>query len=330
MTAVARQPGFVRADFSIASSAAPWLALHLHAVAPQEPVARAVLLLHGATLPSFIFDMRLPGCSVQERLAAAGWATYALDARGFGRSSRPTPGEAGCPEDVPFGRAHEAAADVVDALRYLRDARGHAQLALMGFSWGTILAACVAARHAELIDRLVLCAPIHACHNEAWLQRLRDPHDPSRLSTQFGAYRWTAGEALQARWDGDIPIADKSAWRDPAVLEAVLAAALASDPLSHTRKPPGFRAPAGPADDLMHAFSGRSLFDAARIRTPVLLVRGEGDTTATDEDARGLLDRLASDEKQYSIVAAGSHFQCLERSMPALLAACTRFLSSAR
>ena len=107
---------------------------------PSEPSPRAVLLLHGATLASYVFDLPVPGYSLQERLAAAGWASYALDVRGYGRSSRPVPGDPGCPADRPFSTAAESVADVADAVRFLRHDRRHAEVVLVGYSWGTILA----------------------------------------------------------------------------------------------------------------------------------------------------------------------------------------------
>jgi alpha-beta hydrolase superfamily lysophospholipase len=308
------------------SSVAPWLSLNLRAVLPARTSRRAVLVLHGATLSGFLFDIPAAGRSFQERLAARGWASYALDARGFGGSTRPAPGQPGCPDDRPFGAAAAVIDDIADAVRYLRDVRGHAEVMLIGFSWGALCAGRFAARDGAAIDKLVLNAPIHGTRNDEWLLRLSDPADATRLNPAFGAYRWTTAASLQARWDSDIAVADKTQWREPEALHAVLEGALADDPLSATRSPPAFRAPNGGFADLFEAFSGRPAFDASRIRVPTLLLRGEGDTTASDADSRQLLRALGCREKRYRIVPAGGHFQCLERSMPALLDACLQFL----
>lgn len=315
-----------RQHFSVRSSVEPWLTLRLHAVLPPHAAPRAVLLLHGATLAGFIFDVPVAGASLQERFAARGWASYALDARGFGSSTRPSPGAPECPADRPFGGAVAGIDDVADAVRYLRGTRGHAEVALIGFSWGSVCAGCVAAERGEIIDALVLCAPIHASRNAEWLRRLGDPADGSRLNPAFGAYRWTSAASLRARWDGDIPLADKTAWRDDEVLRNVIDRSLADDPLSATQAPRAFRSPNGSVADLFEAFSGRPVFAAGRIQVPTLLLRGEADTTASDADARQLLGRLACRRKDYRIVPAGSHFQCLERSMPAIVDASLAFL----
>lgn len=318
----------VKRSFSIKSSSAPWLALHLHGVTPAENAQRAVLLLHGATLSGYIFDPPAPAPSWQERLAARGWATYALDARGFGRSTRPVPGGPGCDENRPFAHAEDGVADVADVMRFLRAERGHAQVALVGFSWGTILAGCFLAAHPEAVSKLVLYAPIYAEPNPAWIEKLCDPRKPAAFNPAFGAYRWTTAEALRARWDADIPIADKEAWRAKEVLGAVLEGALACDPLSSNRAPPAFRAPSGPFADLFRAFTGRPIYDPSTIRAPALIVRGDADTTSTDADSQRLLRDLGSDVKRYRTIASGSHFAFFERSAPLLFEACEEFLET--
>lgn len=316
----------IRGRFCLPSRSAPWLTLALRAVAPAAGAKRAVLLLHGATLPGFLFDPRPPAPSLLSYLAGLGFAAYALDLRGFGDSTRPEAGTPRFDAARPFARAAECVADVADALRFLREERGHESVALMGFSWGTVVAGCFAAAHPGAASALVLYAPIHAEPNPGWMLLLRDPDDPSILSRAYGAYRWTTAQALRDRWDSDIPVPDKAAWRSDEVLAAALEGALASDPESGGRTPPAFRSPNGPFADIFEAFSGRPPYDAGAIREPVLIVRGEGDSTSTDTDARRLLGTLGSRAKAYRVIVRGSHFALLERSAPALYEACGEFL----
>ncbi len=309
---------FLRQSFMIGSSDARWLSLHLHAVAPSEGSPRAVLLLHGATLASYVFDLPVPGYSLQERLAAAGWASYALDARGFGRSSRPGPDDPGYPADRPFGTAAEGVADVADAVRFLRSERRHAEVALIGYSWGTILAGRFVNAYPDAVDRLVLFAPIYGAPNTRWIGRLG--------SVRLGAYRWTTAEQLQVRWDSEIPTPEKTAWRNNEVLTAVLETALASDPLSLTRTPPAFRSPTGCGVDLFRAFSGHAPYDAGSIEAPVLVIRGDSDTTSTEADSQLLLERLKSGDKRSIAIPSGTHFACFEHSAPLLFDTLLEFL----
>lgn len=318
----------VKREFSVRSSSVPWLTLNLHAVMPSEGAARAVLLLHGATLSGYVFDPPPPAPSWQERLAAHGWASYALDARGFGRSTRPAAGDPGFDDNRPFARAEECVADVADVVGFLRTERGHAHLAAVGFSWGTIVAGCLAAAQPDAIDKLVLYAPIYAESNPAWISRLCDPRRPDAFNPAFGAYRWTTAADLRARWDDDIPVAEKEAWRAESVLGAVIKGALDCDPLSSGTAPPAFRAPNGPFVDLFRAFTGHPVYDASAIRAPILIVRGDSDTTSTDADARRLMRDLGSRVKRYRTITPGSHFAFFERSGRRLFEACEEFLGA--
>lgn len=317
---------FVRKSFWIGSSHARWLSLHLHAVLPSERSPRAALLLHGATLASYVFDLPVPGYSLQERIAAAGWASYALDARGFGRSTRPAPGEPGCPVDRPFSNAAEGVADVADTVRFLyRDCR-HTEIALVGYSWGTILAGRFVTAYPDAVNRMILFAPIYGTPNARWIRQLGVPDCPADPGFGFGAYRWTTTEELQARWDSEIPTEEKMGWRANDVLTTVLEAALRSDPLSLTRAPRAFRSPSGCCVDLFRAFSGHTAFDAGSIQLPILLVRGDSDTTSTAADQQLLLERLKSRDKRSVTIPSGTHFACFERSAPSLFEALLAFL----
>jgi alpha-beta hydrolase superfamily lysophospholipase len=142
----------------------------------------------------------------------------------------------------------------------------------------------------------------------------------------FGAYRWTTAEELRARWDSEIPTEEKTAWRTDEVLTTVLEAALRSDPLSLAREPRAFRSPSGCCVDLFRVFSGHAAFDAGLIQVPVLLVRGDSDTTSTDVDSQLLLDRLKSRDKRSVTIRSGTHFACFERSAPLLFDALLAFL----
>ena len=319
-------PAFLRQSLRIGSSSAPWLALHLQAVIPSEPAPRAVLLLHGATLASYVFDLPIPGYSLQERLAAAGWASYALDVRGYGRSSRPVPGDPGCPADRPFSTAAESVADVADAVRFLRKNRRHAEVVLLGYSWGTILAGRFVSACPKAVSRMILFAPIYGTPNARWLSQLGAPRVSAQAGAGLSGYRWTTAEELQARWDSEIPSEDKSSWRANEVLNAVLQGALGSDPLASTRVPPAFRSPTGCGVDLSEAFSGHAAFDAGKIEVPVLLIRGDSDTTATAADSLRLLECLGSRDTHSITIPSGTHFACFEYCAPRLFDALLAFV----
>jgi alpha-beta hydrolase superfamily lysophospholipase len=118
---------------------------------PESPRA-AVLLVHGRTwsaLPNF--DLQVPGMnrSVMEGFAAAGYAAYALDLRGYGASARDATG---------WLTPERAAQDVRIALAWIRKANPgfEAAPALVGYSRGSSVALLLAQAHPEAISSLVL------------------------------------------------------------------------------------------------------------------------------------------------------------------------------
>lgn len=118
---------------------------------PESPRA-TVLLVHGRTwsaLPNF--DLQVPGTkrSVMEGFVAAGYATYALDLRGYGSSARDASG---------WLTPERAAEDVRLTLAWIRRAHPTVKVlpALVGYSRGSSVALLVAQAHPEAISSLVL------------------------------------------------------------------------------------------------------------------------------------------------------------------------------
>ncbi|WP_374668033.1 alpha/beta hydrolase [Ramlibacter sp.] len=280
------------------------LALHLRHAAPAGPARGTVLLVHGATLASGLWDIQVPGYSVLEALAAAGFSAWAVDIRGYARSARLQ-----APATAYAGR-EEAVRDIAAALAHARRHDQVEQAVLVGGSWGSITSALLASRDATGIAGLALMAPLHAAVNELWLADLADPADRSRMRTSLGATRFVNREQLLARWDREIPAGRHAARREAEVLEALLADALTCEPglAPHT-----FTVPNGTLHDLFEVFSGRPLYPAAALRMPVLLVRGEHDATSTHADAQRLFESIASPDKQYLQIGDAGHFVCAER-----------------
>lgn len=109
-----------------------------------------VLLLHGRTwsaLPDF--DLHAPGenLSLMDALAARGYATYALDQRGYGATPR---------DDDGWLTPDRAAADLAETLRWIRTREPGLPVHLLGWSQGSRVSQLLAQRYPELVDRLVL------------------------------------------------------------------------------------------------------------------------------------------------------------------------------
>ena len=293
----------------------------------RTAVVRPVLLVHGATFGAALFDLAVPGYSLMSEFARAGRPVYALDIRGYGHSLSGHVMDAAPQGNPPFARLTEAVQDVGAAIADIL-AREKADAAdLVGFSWGTIVAARYASEFPQHVARLALYAPLYGERNEAWLNRIGDPKDRTRIDPAIGAYRLITQADLVQRWDNDIGGADPQTRRDEGLPEALFAAFAALDPKSRARTPHAFRSPTGALADLVRVFNGQPLYDPARITMPVLLVRGADDTTSTDTDCSRLLADLGSKTKNYRVIAPGSHFLCLEKNRAELHQCLNDFLA---
>lgn len=294
-----------RTEHRIPASDDAGLGLCLRHAAPAGGAVRGTLLLvHGATLASGLWDIAVPGYSMLDVLAASGFSAWAVDVRGYARSDR-----LAAPVAVYAGR-EEAVLDIGAALDFACRQDKVQRVVLVGGSWGSITSGLFASRDPARIAGLALMAPLYSAVNNLWLADLADPHDRTRIRADLGACRRVDRAHLLARWDPEIPAGRVHERRDSAVLDALLADALACEAESNVEQ---FVAPNGTLHDLFEVFSGRPVYDPSRLQMPVLLVRGEHDMTSTHVDAQGLFERIGSYDKQYLQIGDAGHFVCAER-----------------
>ncbi len=278
-------------------------------------MAPAVLYVHGATFPSglsvaYPFD----GRSWADELCATGLEVWAFDFAGFGSSPRYPAQDADPTGVAPLGRAPEAAAQLVQVLEHVVSARGGGRVSLLAHSWGTIAAGLAAARRPELVDRLLLFAPI----TRRTLSGLPDP-------ASLGGWYSLTVQAQHERFVEDVPSGH------PPVLtrqfDQWAQDWLDTDPTSRTRDPASVRTPSGPRADIIAAWSGDLAYDPYLIQAPTCIVRGEWDSLCTDGDANGLLDALTGAPLHRDIqIAGGTHLMHLESSRHALYREASSFL----
>lgn len=287
-----------------------------------------VLIVHGATLGAALFDIPLPGYSLMSELAGQGRDVYAVDIRGYGLSLSGAVMDRPPGDNPPYARLNDAVQDVATATAFVRARSRSAMVDLIGFSWGSVVAARFAGHHPEFVRRLILYAPLYAEKNELWRMRIGDPRDPSRVVPDLGAYRLITREDISKRWDADIGSAEPERLRADEMPDAIFNVFASLDPLANSRTPPAFRSPTGALADLIHIFNGKPLYDPKLITMPTLLIRGAEDTTSTDLDSRNLLAAIAASYKDYQVIAPGSHFLCVEKNRQELYERIGKFLGS--
>ncbi|MEM7520103.1 MAG: alpha/beta hydrolase [Pseudomonadota bacterium] len=296
--------------------------LRLHLRAQGDTTKRLpVLFVHGATYASRLYDIPHPGASWLKAAADAGFAAYALDIRGYGKSHVSDLER----QPQPYARGADAVVDISDAVTWILKRHDAPKVSLIGGSWGSITTAMYAAGHGgSKIKSLVLYAPIFAEKNPGWLSYLADAKDPNRFNPAFNAARLIDEATTRARWDAEIP--PHETWRPEAVFQALVQSSLFDDPHATVRSPSAFLAPNGTLLDLWEAFNGRPVYDPSQITCPTLLLRGGADTTSTRSDALALFDQLGTPHKRYFELSGGTHFASAERAGPEIFSATSAFL----
>lgn len=277
-----------------------------------------VILLHGARVPGVAsFDLPVEGGSLAADLARAGHRVFVMDARGYGNSSRP--GQDAPPKGAPLSRSDEVVADLAAVVEAVKARTEQPKVALLGWATGGHWAGMYASRNPDNVSHLVLYNSLYGAHSGHETlgpgSAAADPKDPARFDAEkVGAYRMNTAASLLPSWDNSIPVEDKSEWRDPAVVEAYQAAALASDPTAATRKPPSFRAPSGAMADSFELASGRKLWEAGPITARVLILRSGSDFWSRPEDVTTLENELTNAGSVRAMtIADATHYVHLDR-----------------
>jgi pimeloyl-ACP methyl ester carboxylesterase len=121
------------------------------------PESLPIVLVHGATVPSWEFDALVPP------LLRAGFQTLRFDLYGHGASDRPA-------GDYTFERFTRQVIEIIEATDFPRPA------ILLGHSFGAALVAAVVAARPDLAARLVLVAPmLDFKSTSAWAKVFRYP-----------------------------------------------------------------------------------------------------------------------------------------------------------
>ena len=277
-----------------------------------------VVFLHGATYPSTPdFDLQYKDYSWADWMVNQGYVVYMVDYRNYGFSTREKAMDQPAADNRPLTRSHLAIRDIGALVDHLRAKHKVERVSLIGWSWGAMLGGYYTSLFSNKVKKLVMYAPAYAfpLHTNlgpgSGLQNKRKPYE---FNYGMGAYRTNSAAQNQARWDGEIPVADKSQYREQEVVDAFAAAALATDPTSNWRQPPSLRAPNGVLEDTFMQATGRPIWNASSIYVPTLVIAGEFDTWSFAEDRDGLMrDLTNAPVKKQVLIKDATHFVLFEQ-----------------
>lgn len=258
--------------------------------APQR--RGVVVLTHGAGSPSSaIWDLLTPGYSVQRHLACRGFDTYALDVRGFGGSTKP--------KRDTMVRALDVVPDVAAVIALAQRETGLGQVDLLGWSWGSDVAAATAGQHPQWVRRLVLIAPVY---DRRW--PTRHSEDP----------KWRKVDRVEF---------DK--YFDPVVEERVVLDEHLAALFRFADEGGELWLPSGPYRDLYGPDA--PVWDPRLVVAPTLIVRGEKDPASQPEPVARLGSALGATTVVAVELPGEGHFPFRTKRHQALLQALDAFLS---
>lgn len=262
-----------------------------------------LMLMHGATFPSeSLFDVAVDGASFMDVLATAGFDVWAVDARGYGGSTRPA--EMAAPPDTapPLTAAEVAACDLASAIKYVLAENGIERLSIVAMSWGGSVAGIYAERHGRYIEKLVLVAPL-------WLS-----NHPLRIDAgqPLTAWRLIHVDAFREAWLAGVPVDRNKAVLPSSWFEQWAAITASTDP--GAAQPGAIRAPGGAIQDVRERWlTNRPLYDPSTITAPVLLVHAEWDQDVRIDMMQDLFKRLDSATyRRWVEIGEGTHMILME------------------
>ncbi len=264
--------------------------LQIFVMTVRAPQRRgAVVLTHGAGSPSSaLWDLKPSRFSLMRTLACAGFDAYALDVRGFGGSTRP--------EDPAQVRAQQVQAELAATIALAHKESGTLP-DLLGWSWGSDVAAMFASQNISAVRRLILMAPVY---DRRW---------PSRHVTT-PKHQPLMKEAFQKYFDPQVDLAEPFA-----------------DHLEQLFRFPPATLSDGPYADIYG--DDAPLWNPRQITAPTLILLGDQDRASLVPNATQLfsdLERAAA--RRLVVVGNANHFFFRTRAYRQVYEQVVSFLTS--
>jgi len=246
---------------------------------------KVALLVHGGVRSGRpLFDLQIRDYSLMDFLAENGYDVWAIDIHGYGHSDK---------TDKDWSDSHSAAADIAAAVAYITKLRGVSKINLLGCSAGTQRAGVFAMEHPDKVAKLILYAGFwkgtadFAAFNRKRIENGGQPLPQYRVSTK---------ESLSSDFvTGDL--AKHPQFEEDVVQESVKQA-LQTDPKS---------------PNVFVEWTKLPILDPVRITVPTMIIHGERDFAAKDEDLLPFYSQLKTHDKRYVLLPDGGHMLLQEK-----------------
>jgi alpha-beta hydrolase superfamily lysophospholipase len=248
-----------------------------------EPARPVLFLVHGSSISSRpTFDLSVPGkgeYSLMNVFAGTGFDVWTMDHESYGRSTQ-TEGNS----DIASG-----VEDLKAGTELVVRETGQQKMHFIGESSGALRVGAFAVARPERMDRLVLMAFTYTGKGSPTLQKRAEQVEYFRTHNRRKRDR----EMIRS-----IFTRDKPGTSDPAVAEALADAELVF----------GESIPTGTYLDMT---ANLPVVDPSKLRAPCLVVRGEYDGIASEDDLLDFYRKLGNPDRQFSILPGLAHNLCL-------------------
>ena len=253
--------------------------LHMDSTCKSSFGEENIILVHGLTYSSHEFDINYKDYSLVRFLADKGYTVWRLDIAGYGQSDKP--------KDGFVVNSDYASDNIYYAVNEICELTGKSKVDVLGWSWGTVTTSRFVSNHPEIVNKLVLYAPIVSGIGE------------SNVDTDYHKNSWeNAVGDFQVNSDGNI---DESIV-EPAVVEYFGSSCWKYD---------GEDSPNGPRRDIC-VDESVALIDMSKISVPTLLIYGDADPYLNYE----LIDKMYQELPKGSmrkIISGAAHCAYIEK-----------------
>jgi len=245
---------------------------------------KVVVLAHGsATAGKESFDLPVhgkPSYSLMDFLAKEGFDVFALDTRGFGRSTHPE-------THITTQEASEDLNAVVDDILKLR---GVQKVNLLGWSWGTQYAGMFVMAHPEKVETYVSYAQMHV-----------NSPDIARRRPKLEVFRKNPYLTIpEAGWKPRFYSMTPAEANDPDVVDAYAKAAAQVERRTAT----------GPQLDMVTIMP---MINPRLMPVPVMLIHGQYDDVADLDGLLPFFQALPNPYKKYVVIPNAGHMMMLQK-----------------
>ncbi|HEY4140703.1 MAG TPA: alpha/beta fold hydrolase [Pseudolabrys sp.] len=239
-----------------------------------------ILFVHGSSMGSQpTFDLQVPGepdYSVMDYFARRGYDCWCVDMEGYGRSTKDRDNNA------PIAQGAE---DCFAAATYIQSLRGKKPMQVYGISSGALRAAVFAQNHPEMVSRLALDAMVWTGKGSPTLEQRAKRLDEWRSKNR----RPISREFVQTIFTRDHPGS-----AEQKVVDAFADAILKLDD----------SVPTGTYVDMC---ANLPVCDPAKIKSATIIMRGQWDGIAGEDDLIDFFKLLPNPDKQFAIMPGISH-----------------------